>query len=206
MGLFNNLLPKKSCPICGKKLPLIDVGHLADATICGSCEKKLRGKYLKHEYVQERRGKIIIKTRDELNDITLEEASTKIMQMRQKQEDLITNFGQNYTALFSVEDTFIIAPKFWEVGIRRVKRLKNRKVAKGFVISGRFAKGDIVDVIHDGQVMQMTVLEVHKCTGQDDFITALNLDMCKSAKMDENAWLILEGAYVTSGDVIGKQA
>ncbi|MBO4317700.1 MAG: hypothetical protein J5855_05450 [Mailhella sp.] len=76
----------------------------------------------------------------------------------------------------------------------------------GLLVTGTLKKGDPVDVIRGGQALPAVLLEVHTCAGQSDFGDVLRLDMGKSAKANEYAWLILGDGDAATGDVIGKKS
>jgi len=195
---------KETCPICGKEMKFFSSEPVKDGTICGDCAKMLRGVYDVEHWMELRSdGSAWRKQHDTLRDVTVAELRSCIAEARQQQAETVGALGQDYASLFRVEEVFTIAPKPLEVGLKRSKELRDKTVAKGLVLSGSFKKGDPVEVLHDGQKSETSLLAVYQCTGTSDFQTELGANMCRSAEADGHAWLILADAGAAVGDTIG---
>ncbi len=207
MGLFGKKnKEKEKCPICGGEMGFFSSELLKDGTICPECAKTLRGIYdVEHWTVERADGTLWQKQYDTLNDLTIEEARQYITAARQEQSEAVAALGQDYSAIFKVEETFTIAPKALDVGLKRSKLLKDKTVVKGLVQAGTFTRDDSVTILHGEQKIETKLLAVYECDGVSDFDTELGANMCKSAKTNCHAWLILEADGAVPGDTIAKK-
>jgi len=111
----------------------------------------------------------------------------------------------NYPNMFRVDESFMIAPKATEVGIKRAKLYKDRCVVRGLVSVGTFSQNDAVVVFVDGSPMQVPILDVMKCDALD-FPSELAANMHKhTIETGMTAWMILDiSSLPTVGATIGK--
>ena len=205
MGLFGKKdNEKQKCPICGGEMSFFSSALVKDGSICADCARTMRGIYdVEHWTVEREDGSRWMKQYDTLQDATIEEIRQYINATRQEQSEAVTALGQEYSAIFKIEETFVIAPKPLDVGLKRSKLLRDKTVAKGLVQAGTFTRDDSVTLLHGERKIETKLLAVYQC-GVSDFDTELGANMCKSAKTNCHAWLILEADGAIPGDTIAK--
>lgn len=110
-----------------------------------------------------------------------------------------------YANMFQIDESFPIAPKATEVGIKRAKLYKNRCVVRGLVTTGFFSQGDNVIVYAGGCPMQAPILDVMKCDALN-FQDELAANMHKhTIEAGMTAWIILDLLVLPAiGTSIGK--
>lgn len=196
---------KKLCPICGNELKLFSGVVVDDGEICSDCEKMIRGQFNISEYWKQRwgtdgfdRADYLLKTKDPLKLMTVDEIKEMINSMKKEQAQIIENVGSNYANIAKADKCFSIAPKAFDVGLKRAKAYKNRFVATSQIIRGEFAKGDTVTVTTNGKDITTTILDVFECSNSSTFETTLGANMGKhKAEAGTSAWIILD----LTGDV-----
>lgn len=214
MGLFGKKKEKekKVCPICGSEIKFFSSRVLADGeTICESCENKVRnnyGLYYKQRFFAvDRDGDGFIdndKLDDAIRHATLAEVK-EIIAMNEAADEAATERYGDYANMFTVEDSFTIAPKATEVGIKRAKLFKNKTVVQGRAAKGGFNTDDAVRLLSGGGETATQVLHAYKNTGQDlDTEMRANLQK-KGVQNGEAGWLVLdiEGG-VAPGSIVVK--
>ena len=111
----------------------------------------------------------------------------------------------NYPNMFRIDESFMIAPKATEVGIKRAKLYKDRCVVRGLVSTGTFSQGESVIVFIDGAPMQVPILDVMKSdvlNFQDELAANMHKHTIESGM---TAWIILDiSSLPTVGATIGK--
>lgn len=204
MGLFGERLEEKmTCSLCGGKSSLFSGVALKDGRLCGDCTKRLRGVYdVEHWLVERDDGSVWQKDRDTLLDVTVAQVRKVVDEAERTRSQALEEMGEDFTALFRVEEAFTIAPKLLEVGIWRFKLLRNRRVVKGLILSGTFTKDDRVTLLHGEEKRPTTLLAVYKCS-VSDFATELGADFCRTASAPQRAWLILDDTVGEAGDTVG---
>ena len=107
--------------------------------------------------------------------------------------------------MYFISESFPIAPKATEVGIKRAKLYKNRTVVGGVINAGTFNKDDDVIVYINGAPVQAHVLDLIP-VGASDFQTELAANMHKkTASQGASAWMILDLTVLPSVNTnIGK--
>lgn len=184
---------KKLCPICGKELKLFSSVAVNDGEICSDCEKMLRGKFNITEYWKQRWGTYGCEKVDPLKVMTVAEITEMVKSMKEEQAQIIEDVGSNYANVAKADNCFSIAPKAFDVGLKRAKAYKNRFVATSQIISGEFAKGDTVTVTTNGKDITTTILDVFECSNSSTFETTLGANMGKhKAEAGTSAWIILD--------------
>ncbi len=199
MKLFGNK-EKKLCPICGNELKLFSSLAVDDGEICSDCEKMLRGKFNITEYWKERWGTDGYDRADydPLKVMTVAEIEEMIKSMKEEQAQIIEDVGSDYANVAKADKCFSIAPKAFDVGLKRAKAYKNRFVATSQIITGEFAKGDTVTVTTNGKDITTTILDVFECSNSSTFETTLAANMGKhKAEAGSSAWILLD----LTGDV-----
>ena len=213
MGLFGK---KKTvpCPVCGREMDaglFGDSKAVADGTICGNCERMLRGKFDIQHYLEkgffQSEAEAKEKMYDPLRHMTIEQIKSLVDEANANRDRLLASLGGNYSSVLTTETVFQIAPKPLDVGLKRAGELKNKLVVRGMVQAGSFAKGDNAFILHAGCETPVAILDVLPCDGVTEFDTALKANTGKKeASEDINAWLILSAeAGVVEGDVIAKK-
>lgn len=181
MGLFS----KKVCPICGGKTGFITYRLAGDEKICQSCEKLLRGRY---NLV--RQGAAF---RDTLNDTGLYQAKKIIDEMKDVQRKDIARFGNTYTGVMSVLETFSVPSVGLDEGGPEVTALGGRPAALGFCEYGSFKQGDHVRILGKDCEKETTILKLIPCTGaypfEEELIAGAHKTECAE---NTNAWLVLD--------------
>ena len=199
MGLFGKK-KTETCPICGNEMDAGIFGDsiaVDDGTICGDCERILRGEYdIEHYYVRrffdDPRQPWREKTFDPLTAMTVDEIREMIDELKEAQAATVAEYGGEYSALLTVESVTRIAPKALDVGLKRAKELKNKLVVRGLVQLGSFAKGDSVLVVSGEGTAETRLLDVIPCGTGSEFDTELRANIHKTeAPVNTNAWLIL---------------
>lgn len=213
MGLFGKK-EKKLCPICGNELKFLSGLQVEDGEICSACEKMLRSKFDISEYWKQKwgtdgfdRSDFVLKTSDPLKAMTIDEIEEMVKSMKEEQAEIIENVGSAYANIAKVDKSFSIAPKAYEVGLKRAKLYKNRLVATSQIISGEFAKDDTVTVTTKGEDVTTTILDVIECSNDLAFETMLsaNLGNKHKATAGTSAWIILDLTEgVSAGSLIQK--
>ena len=107
--------------------------------ICNSCEKLLRGRY---NLV--RQGAAF---RDTLNELDLYRAKQIIDKMKASQREDIVRFGNTYTGIISVLETFSVPGVGLVEGGPEITSLCGKPVVLGFCEYGSFRQGDRVSII-----------------------------------------------------------
>lgn len=204
---------KKLCPICGNELKLFSSLAVEDGEICSDCEKKLRGKFDITEYWKQKWGTdgferedYLLKTKDPLKLMTIAEIKDMTKSMKEDQAKIIEDVGSDYANVAKADKCFSIAPKAFDVGIKRAKSYKNKIVATSQIIRGEFAKDDTVTVTTDGKNVTTTILDVIECSNSSTFETMLHANTHKH-KVNEgtSAWIILDlKEDVSEGSLIKK--
>ncbi len=181
MGLFG----KKVCPICGGKTGFITYRLAGDEKICQSCEKMLRGRF---NLV--RQGAAF---RDTLGDLDLCRAKQMIDEMKTVQREDIARFGNTYTGVMSVLETFSVPTVGLDEGGPEITELGGRPVALGFCEYGSFKQGDSVRIIGKDCKKEAVILKLIPCTGAYPFEEELIAGVHKTECMENtNAWLVLD--------------
>ncbi len=110
-----------------------------------------------------------------------------------------------YPNMFQIDESFTIAPKSTEVGIKRAKLYKDRCVVHGNVTAGTFSQNDSVVFFVNGSPMLVPVLDVMKVDVMN-FKDELAANMHKhTIEAGMTAWMILDiTALPAIGTVIGK--
>ena len=180
MGLFG----KKVCPICGGKTGFITYRLAGDEKICQSCEKLLRGRF---NLV--RQGAAF---RDTLNDLDLCRAKQMIDGMKAVQREDIARFGNTYTGVMSVLETFSVPTVGLDEGGPEITALGGRPAMLGFCEKGSFKQGDSVRIIGKDCKKETVILKLIPCTGaytfEEELIAGAHKTECTE---NANAWLIL---------------
>ena len=97
-----------------------------------------------------------------------------------------------YPNSYFIGESFTIAPKATEVGIKRAKLYKNRTVVCGVINAGAFNKDDDVIVYINGAPVSAHVLDLIPVDASD-FQTELAANMHKkTASQGASAWMILD--------------
>lgn len=184
---------KKLCPICGKELKLFSSVAVDDGEICSDCEKMIRGQFNITEYWKQRWGTYGCEKVDPLKVMTVAEITEMVKSMKEEQAQIIEDVGSNYANVAKADNCFSIAPKAFDVGLKRAKAYKNRFVATSQIIRGEFAKGDTVTVTTNGKDITTTILDVFECSNSSTFETTLGANMGKhKAEAGTSAWIILD--------------
>ena len=181
MGLFS----KKSCPICGGKTGFITYRLAGDEKICQSCEKMLRGRF---NLV--RQGAAF---RDTLNDLDLCRAKQMTEEMKAVQREDLARFGNTYTGVMAVLETFSVPTVGLDEGGPEITALSGRPVALGFCEKGSFKQGDSVRIIGKDCKKETVILKLIPCTGaypfEEELIAGVHKTDCTE---NTNAWLVLD--------------
>ena len=214
MGLFGKKKEKekKVCPICGGELKFFSSRVLADGeTICENCENKVRnnyGLYYKQRFFAvDRDGDGIIdndKLDDAIRHATLAEVK-EIIAMNEEADKAATEEYGDFANMFTVEDSFTIAPKATDVGIKRAKLFKNKVVVQGRAAKGGFNTDDQARLLVGGSETPVQVLHAYKNTGESlDLEMRANLQK-KGVKDGEAGWLVLDTETpVPAGSIVVK--
>ena len=205
------------CSICGKKLGFFSTGfwsiniqrynlHLSNGVLCEACKEKA-------EYFISTKNKWLSKELQALDEwkkfnaqnIDFYSVDDIKMLMEQKEcsdkENLLT-YGNEACGLFTITNTFKIAPHHFRVGIARAKKLKNKIVVFGKSEEGIFKKKNKVILDIDGNTIETTILEAFvfdpdaftKKDMYDNFndTIAANLRYTRKIKEYHKGWLILD--------------
>ena len=214
MGLFGKKKEKekKVCPICGGELKFFSSRVLADGeTICENCENKVRnnyGLYYKQRFFAvDRNGDGIIdndKLDDAIRHATLAEVK-EIIAMNEEADKAATEEYGDFANMFTVEDSFTIAPKATDVGIKRAKLFKNKVVVQGRAAKGGFNTDDQARLLVGGSETPVKVLHAYKNTGESlDLEMRANLQK-KGVQNGEAGWLVLDTETpVPAGSIVVK--
>ena len=190
MGLFG----KKVCPICGGKTGFITYRLAGDEKICQSCEKMLRGRF---DIVKQGAA-----FRDTLNDLDLYRAKQMIDGMKAVQREDIARFGNTYTGVMSVLETFSVPTVGLDEGGSEIAALGGRPIALGFCEYGSFKQGDRVHILGKDCEKETVILKLIPCTGaypfEEELIAGAHKIECAE---NTNAWLVLD---LESEDVNGQ--
>lgn len=111
--------------------------------------------------------------------MTIAEIEDMMHSMKEEQEKIIEEVGSNYANVAKVDNSFSIAPKALDVGLKRAKAFKNKIVATSEIITGEFAKDDTVTVTTDGEDITTTILDVIECSNVSTFETMLASNLRK---------------------------
>ena len=180
MGLFG----KKSCPICGGKTGFITYRLAGDEKICQSCEKMLRGRF---DIVKQGAA-----FRDTLNDLDLYRAKQMTEEMKAVQREDLARFGNTYTGVMSVLETFSVPTVGLDEGGPEIAALGGRPVALGFCEYGSFKQGDRVRILGKDCKKETVILKLIPCTGaypfEEELIAGAHKTECAE---NTNAWLVL---------------
>ena len=214
MGLFGKKKEKekKVCPICGGELKFFSSRVLADGeTICENCENKVRnnyGLYYKQRFFAvDRDGDGIIdndKLDDAIRHATLAEVK-EIIAMNEEADKAATEEYGDFANMFTVEDSFTIAPKATDVGIKRAKLFKNKVVVQGRAAKGGFNTDDQARLLVGGSETPVQVLHAYKNTGESlELEMRANLQK-KGVQNGEAGWLVLDTETpVPAGSIVVK--
>lgn len=213
MALFGKKEKEKTlCPVCGMEMNAGIFGDsiaVADGTICGNCERMLRGKYDVQRYVERKlfSSEIREKTEDPLRAMSVSMIKELIAEIKATQEEALSLHGEAYSSLLTADTVTMISPKPLDVGLKRAKELKNKLVARGMVQKGQFAAGDIVVIFHEDSEKPVRLLDVIPCSGVSDLALELKAKMHKKEVTENlNAWLILDtDTGIKAGDLIAKR-
>lgn len=213
MGLFNR--EKKSCPLCGSELKFLGGKVLGDGTtICDACEEKLRLFYQTGfeektdafgNVVYQSNGYVSKKLVDDMSSISIDEAKAAMAEIDKRAAQLAEEFGGKYSSVFTVgSDSFCIAPKALEVGLKRAKLLKDATVVDGLAVTGSFDKDEEVIIVVNGVEKKARVIEAHK-KDVSDFATILRANMKQGFSQGTNGYLIIStDSPIPAGSVIAK--
>ncbi|MCR4963949.1 MAG: hypothetical protein K6B40_08795 [Firmicutes bacterium] len=213
MALFGKKEKAKTfCPACGMEMNAGIFGDskaVADGTICGNCERMLRGKYDIQRYVERKpfSNEIKEKTEDPLRAMSVSMIRELISELKSAQEETLSAYGAAYSSLLTADMVTMIAPKPLDVGIKWAKELKNKLAVRGLVQKGQFAKGDTVLILHEDSEKEVNVLLMIPCDGVTDLDLALKTHANKKEVTENrNAWMILdtEGG-IKAGNIIAKR-
>lgn len=138
--------------------------------------------------------------------MTIAEIEDMMHSMKEEQEKIIEEVGSNYANVAKVDNSFSIAPKALDVGLKRAKAFKNKIVATSEIITGEFAKDDTVTVTTDGEDITTTILDVIECSNVSTFETMLASNLRKhNAEAGTSAWILLDLTEgVSEGSLIQK--
>ena len=192
------------CDLCGRKLGFFHTGfwscntwRLYDGVLCPKCTQKLQmlAKEMWQWMPQEQLKKWRRFADHNWQGMSLEQARQLMALKEQNDTDRLKDYG-GAQALMRVQRSFPIEPALLQVGIFRVKKLKNKMVVYGRVDQGVFRKGDPVRIDHNGVLIDTAVLEAYDYdpdVPENDF----NLNLRASGGRqrlteDQPGWLILD--------------
>ena len=128
---------------------------------------------------------------DAIRHATLDEVK-EIIAMNEAADEAATEEYGDFANMFTVEDSFSIAPKATEVGLKRAKLFKNKVVVQGRASKGGFNTDDQVRLLSGNSETPTRVLHAYKNTGQDlDQEMRANMQK-KGVQNGEAGWLILD--------------
>ncbi len=207
MGLFFNK-KKTKCPICGNEISLLSGEVIADGTICDDCVKMIRGQFDIEEYWKRRwgtdgwhAGDYTSKTFDPLTKMSVADIQDMISEKKADLAKTMEDVGAAYSHVAKIEKCFSIAPKPFEVGLKRSKELKNKIVCTSIVAAGDFKRGDEVTVTTQAGLVKTKILDVIPCSDSSTFETELQANSGKHViSAGGSAWIIVD---MTSGISVG---
>lgn len=193
------------CALCGKKLSFFATGfwscntrHLYDGALCSKCARETEA--LANEMHVWMPQALLAKWQryagNNWQSMSVEQVRKLIAWKEQDDTGRQADSGGNTEALLRVHRSFQIAPALLQVGIFRVKKLKNKMVVFGQVDQGVFRKGDPVYIDHNGVLTQTMVLEAYVYdpdVPENDFTLCLRASGGKQRlSKDQVGWLILD--------------
>ena len=201
-----------TCPICGDKMTFLGSTYLEDGSICEKCVGKIRSQvdlqlyWLKRGMDPNDPDKWDRSETDRLRALKVEEAAAILQPFEKQSQAIVRAFSKAYGSLFRVNEVFpMVDLEKISVGRKREKRFMNTTVARGFVLTGRFAERDAADAVHMGRIGKASVVEPVPFDPDLAFETVIGAHMYKGpVKAGTAAWLILEyEGELAPGDVIG---
>ena len=112
--------------------------------------------------------------------------------MKNVQREDIACFGNSYTGVMSVLETFSVPTVGLDEGGSEITALGGRPVALGFCECGSFKQGDSVRIIGKDCKKEAVILKLVPCTGaypfEEELIAGVHKTDCTE---NTNAWLVL---------------
>ena len=192
------------CDICGKKLGFFATGfwscntkHVKDGNLCGPCNEKLmRLIGEKKQWMtksMQKSSPLAAYTAATWRSMSVLEAKQLIALKEQLDQGVLDQYGENATALMRVREAFQLELELADVGIFRWKQLHGKMVVYGQVEEGAFAKGDIVRIDSDGEMLEVKVNEAYADDGVNTFERHVRANMGKQRLAeDQIGWLLLD--------------
>lgn len=204
----------KTCPVCGEEMRFLLSTQLEDGVICDSCVGKIRSETDIRSFWR-RRGmdpddpkQFDGEDTDLIAALKVEEAAAILRPVGERDRAIVGAFSKAYGSLFRVGEVFpMVDLDGTGVMWKREERFRNTSVVRGFVLTGAFAEGDVIDAVHMGRIQNLTVVEPVPYDPDLPFGTVIGAHLYKGpVKAGKAAWLILDGdGGLAPGDVIGKK-
>ena len=192
------------CDICGKKLGFFATGfwscntrHVKDGSLCGGCNEKLTKLIAEKKRwmtkAMQKASPLAAYTAFTWRAMSVQEAKQLIGLKEQADRGVLDQYGESAASLMRVQEAFQIELKRTDVGIPRWKRLHGKMVVYGRVEEGAFAKGDLVRIDSDGEMLEAKISEAYADDGVNTFEIHVRANMGKQRLTEEQSgWLLLD--------------
>ena len=183
MGLFSKK-EKAKCPICGAEMGFFSSTSINDGKVCDACLEAYGAAYDKAS-----------------SQLTIAELQAAKAVKDREAAEAEAKYGK-FSGFMKIDAYECLDLKMTEVGIKKAKEFKDKMCLRGLVESGTFTDHSVVDAYHNGEKVEIKLLDIYKGKGPMNDVIASHVGKKVFGKADYVDIIVEGGQILMEGDLV----